>query len=123
MTPVWKDLLPYSASDFCAFENQVDAVIQDISITGKDLGFEDNDSPNVRECLDSHSQPLTDTDLIELEQRCAYDVKEEIATYGENCISKEISLKKLEQMFQNLENVKQQIMDLDPNVERSVLVC
>jgi hypothetical protein len=26
-------------------------------------------------------------------------------------------------MFRNLETVKQQIMDLDPNVERSVLVC
>jgi hypothetical protein len=30
-----------------------------ISFIGKDLGFEDVDSPNVRECLDSHSQPLT----------------------------------------------------------------
>jgi hypothetical protein len=30
--------------------------------------------------------------------------------------------KELEQMFRNLETVKQQNMDLDPNVERSMLV-
>jgi hypothetical protein len=31
-------------------------------------------------------------------------------------------MKGLEQMFRNLETVKQQIMDWDPNVERSMLV-
>jgi hypothetical protein len=31
-------------------------------------------------------------------------------------------MKELEQMFRNLETVKQQIVDLDPNVERSMLV-
>jgi hypothetical protein len=43
-----------------------------INVIGKDLGFEDVDSTNVRECLDSHSQRLTDTDLIELEQQRTY---------------------------------------------------
>jgi hypothetical protein len=42
------------------------------------LGFEDIDSPDVRELLDSHSQPLTDTKLIELEQQLTFDKKEEI---------------------------------------------
>jgi hypothetical protein len=79
-------------------------------------------SPNVRERLDSHSKPLTDTELIELEQQRTYDEKEEIASEGKGRVSKEILIKELEQMFRNLETVKQQIMDLDPNVERSVLV-
>jgi transposase-like protein len=48
--------------------------------------------------------------------------KEEIASEGEGCVSKEIFIKELEQMFRNLETVKQQIMDLDPNLERSMLV-
>jgi hypothetical protein len=48
---------------------------EEISVIGKDLGFENVDSPNVRECLDSHSQPLTDTDIIELEQRLTYNEK------------------------------------------------
>jgi hypothetical protein len=60
-----------------------DAVIEEISVIGKDLGFEDVDSPNVGECLDSHSQALTDTDLIELGEQRAYDGKEEIASEGE----------------------------------------
>jgi hypothetical protein len=50
------------------------------------------------------------------------DEKEEIASQGEGCVSKEILIKKLEQMFRNLETVTQQIIDLDPNVERSMLV-
>jgi hypothetical protein len=54
MRAVWKYLLPYGANKFCGFENRVDTVIEEISVTGKDLGFEDVDSPNVRECLDSH---------------------------------------------------------------------
>jgi hypothetical protein len=50
------------------------------------------------------------------------DEKEEIASEGEGRDSKEILIKVLEQMFRNLEAVKEQIMDLDPNVERSMLV-
>jgi hypothetical protein len=70
--------------------NQVDSVIEDISFIGKDLSSENVDSCSVRECLDFH----------------AYDEKEEIVTEGEECISKEIMLKELKQMFQNLETVK-----------------
>jgi hypothetical protein len=81
-----------------------------------DLGFKDGDSPNVRECLHSHSLPLTDMDLIELRQQHTYDEKEDIASYGDGCVSKGISIKELQQMFRNLETVKQQIMDLDQNV-------
>jgi hypothetical protein len=50
------------------------------------------------------------------------DEKEEIASEGEACVSKEILIKELEQMFRNLVTVKQQIMDLDLNVERSMPV-
>jgi hypothetical protein len=42
--------------------------------------------------------------------------KEEIASDGEGRVLKEILIKELEQMFRNLETVKQQIMDLDPYV-------
>jgi hypothetical protein len=119
MRAVWKYLLPYCANDFCVFENRVDAVTEEISVIGKDLGFEDVDSPNVRECLDSHS--LTRT-LQNWSNSVTYDEKEEIASEGEGCVSKEILIKKLEQMFRNLETVKQKITDLDPNVERSTLV-
>jgi hypothetical protein len=42
---------------------------------------------------------------------------------GEECVSREILIKELKQMFWNLEIVKQQIVDLDTNVGRSTLVC
>jgi hypothetical protein len=51
------------------------------------------------------------------------DEKEETVSEGEGCVSKEILIKELEQLFRNLETVKQQIMDLDLNLERSMLVC
>jgi hypothetical protein len=90
----------------CGFKNQLHGVIEEISILAKDLGFEDVDLPSVRECLDSHSQPLTDMDLTELEQQCTYDEKEQIAAEGEGCVSKKILIKEPEQMFRYLETVK-----------------
>jgi hypothetical protein len=65
MSAVWKYLLPNCRNGFRGFENRVDVVIEEISVIGKDLDFENVDSANVRECLDSHSQPITDTDLID----------------------------------------------------------
>jgi hypothetical protein len=73
MRAMWKYLLPYCANDFCGFENRVGAVIEEVSTIGKALGFEDVDSPAVKECLDSHSEPLTDADLIELQKQRTYD--------------------------------------------------
>jgi hypothetical protein len=55
-------------------------VIHEISIIGKDFGFEDVDSPSVKEYPDLHSQPLADMDIVELEQHHTYDEKEEIAS-------------------------------------------
>jgi hypothetical protein len=104
------------------FENRVDAIIEEISVIRKSFGFEDADSPNIRKHLNSHSQPLIDTDLTELEQQRSYDEKEEIASEEDKRVSKEILIKELQQMFRNLERVKQQITDLDQNVERSMLV-
>jgi hypothetical protein len=64
-----------------------------------------------------HSHTLT-----ELEQQRTYYEKNEITSEGDGCIPKEILIKELEQMFQNLGSIKQQIVDLDPNLERSMLV-
>jgi hypothetical protein len=36
MRAVWQYLLPYCAKNFCSFENRIDAVIEEISVTGKD---------------------------------------------------------------------------------------
>jgi hypothetical protein len=64
MKVVWEYLLPSYANDFCGSDNRVDAG-----------GFEDVDLPDVREWLDSHSQPLTDSDLVDLEQQPICDEK------------------------------------------------
>jgi hypothetical protein len=43
--------------------------------------------------------PLTDMDLIGMEQQHTYDKKGKIASEGEGCVSKEILIKELQQMF------------------------
>jgi hypothetical protein len=56
-----------------------------------DVGFGAVHSPSVRECLQSRSQSLTDTDLTEMEQRRAYEEIEEITSEGDGCVWKEHS--------------------------------
>jgi hypothetical protein len=95
---------------------EFDAVTEAIRIIREDLGFEDVDSLNVRECLYLHSQPLTGAELTDLEQQRTYKEKQQFAPEGEESVSKEIMIKELEKMFRNLETVEQQIMDLYPPV-------
>jgi hypothetical protein len=61
---------------FCGLKNRVDAVTEEIGVIAKGLGFED---------AVSHSQPLIDTDLIELEQQHTYK-KEEIVSEAEGYV-------------------------------------
>jgi hypothetical protein len=44
---MWEYLLPYHANDFWGFENQVDAVTEDIGVIEKRLGFEGIHAPSV----------------------------------------------------------------------------
>jgi hypothetical protein len=79
MRAVGKYLLPCCANNFYDFRNRFYDVIEEISVIWKDLGFEDVDLLSVKECLDLHSQPLTNMGIIELEQHHTYE-KEEIAS-------------------------------------------
>lgn len=80
---------------FCLTAKIELTLIEEISAIGKDLGFEDVYLPNARECLNSHSQPLTDMDLVELEQQHTCNEKEEISYEGKGCDSKEILIQEL----------------------------
>lgn len=98
MRAVWKYLMPYYANDFCGFNNWVDTVVKEISIIGINLGFEDVDSPSVRECLDSHSQVLSDGPY-RIGATVYLCEKEEIVFEGEGCVLKEILMKELSKCF------------------------
>lgn len=49
-------------------------------------------------------------------------MKMNMGTEGEECVSKEIWLKELKQMFWKLETLKKYVINLDPNVKRNMLV-
>ena len=116
----WKKLLPECTIDFPGFETPVKNVIEEIALIGKDLGFENVDEENIQELLNSHSADMDDVSLIELEQQQALQEK-----YEDDCeeVVKEITIKELEDLFQDMEKVKRRLMDIDPDVNRSMKVC
>ncbi len=71
------------------------------------------------ELLDSHSNELGDDDLIEIEHQIAYDEKENQETQH---IAKHITVKELDEFFRDIESAKQKLMDMDPNLQRSMMV-
>ena len=120
MNGCWKKLLPECTIDFPGFKTPVKNVIEEIALIGKDLGFENVDEENIQELLNSHSADMDDVSLIELEQQQALQEK-----YEDDCeeVVKEITIKELEDLFQDMEKVKRRLMDIDPDVNRSMKVC
>ncbi|CAM1327229.1 Uncharacterised protein at_DN1968 [Pycnogonum litorale] len=70
MRSVWKKIIPHCANDFQGFETEI---IQQITDLGGQLGFREIDNQSVRELLQSHDEELTNEDLVEMEQRRAYE--------------------------------------------------
>ncbi|CAB3249245.1 unnamed protein product [Arctia plantaginis] len=93
-------------TDIVHFANR----LPDIAVTADDID----------DLLCSHSQELTDEDLIELEAQVQKEAIEsqEIASFISNS-EKELTLKKLSVAFANLENAMKIFEENDPNFERS----
>ena len=77
------------------------------------------DEENIQELLNSFSADIDDVSLIELGQQQA------LQEMDDNCeeVVKEITIKELEDLFQDMEKVKRRLMDIDPDVNRSMKVC
>jgi hypothetical protein len=84
---------------------------------GRELGFDGLENDDVRELLNSHSEELIDDDLLLLDQQKAFEEAENNAEERDN-----VQVKEFEDIFQAVEVVKQQIMDADPNFDRSMQI-
>ncbi|XP_043835158.1 tigger transposable element-derived protein 1-like [Dromiciops gliroides] len=123
MREVWKYILPHCAnSSFEGFLSQKQAVIEEITNTGKQLGFDELESDNVLELLESHSEELTTDDFLHLEQQRVFEDIDDDTEEANNVQMKEFTLKEFEDIFQALEVVKQKIMDADPDVDRRMQI-
>ncbi|XP_023223840.1 tigger transposable element-derived protein 1-like isoform X1 [Centruroides sculpturatus] len=120
MRAVWKKLLPECANDLQFFQNPVNSTIDEIIAICEDLGFGGVNAEDVKELFDSNSKDLHD-DGLEIEQLCAYEDNKQIKS--EDVVPKEITIKELDGIFHSLELLKQQVMDMDPDVNRSMHVC
>jgi hypothetical protein len=66
MRGVWKCILPHCANS-SAFEKE--SAVEEVTNTGGELGFPGLENIDVWELHDSHSEELTDDDLILLDNK------------------------------------------------------
>ncbi|XP_063152245.1 uncharacterized protein LOC134492057 isoform X1 [Candoia aspera] len=96
MRGVWKHILPRCANGSDFEEN---TVIEEITNTGRKLGFDELENDDVRELLNSHLEELTDDDLLLLDQQRAFEEMDNDAEERDNMQVKEFTLKEFEGTF------------------------
>lgn len=126
MRAVWKHIIPHCANNFVGFQTNFAQVTNNIVQIGKELGFEELDSDNVIECIDSNTKELDNESLINIEEQRAYE-EEELNMSDEaelnEAPTKEITHQQLAKIIRQIETLSVEIMDVDPNVERSTKIC
>jgi hypothetical protein len=65
---------------------------------------------------------LTDDDLLLLDEQRAFEEADNDAEEGDNVQVKEVTLKESEDFFRAIEIVKNNIIDADPNLDRSMQI-
>ncbi|XP_065436021.1 tigger transposable element-derived protein 1-like isoform X2 [Chrysemys picta bellii] len=117
---VWKKLCPDFVSDFQGFTDTVE-VTNTVVEMGKELNL-DIAPGDVDELLASHSEELTNEDLIEWEQQKVAEEEEDAPTVEETPPHKVLTIKVLAEAFQHLEAAMSTFEVHDPSVERSASV-
>ena len=125
MRAVWQHIIPHCANDFVGFQTNFEEVTNNIVEIGKELGFKELDSDNVIECINSNTKELDNESLLNIEEQRAYE-EEEINLSDDAEIneipSKVITHEQLAKILRQVETLSEEIMDIDPNVERSIKV-
>ncbi|XP_066467614.1 tigger transposable element-derived protein 1 [Tiliqua scincoides] len=114
---VWKKLIPSFMYNFEGFGETVEAVISDVVDMAKQLELQ-VETEDVRELLKSHDQPLTDEDLLQIdEQRRLFNEEESQAE--DMAQPRELTTKELEEGIAKVEDAIAFWEKVDPNFERS----
>uniref|UniRef100_A0A5S6QBZ1 Tigger transposable element-derived protein 1 n=1 Tax=Trichuris muris TaxID=70415 RepID=A0A5S6QBZ1_TRIMR len=100
----------------------VQTVVEEIAELGaKKLGFEDLDAANVQEMLASHTEELSNDDLLNLEQQNASEEAQDEELLDNN-ETDELPLKGLEEILSMVETLKEKVIDIDSNIHCSMQV-
>jgi hypothetical protein len=96
-------------------------LIEEKTSIGRKLRFHELGNGDVRKLLSSHSEELTDDDLF-LDQQRAFEEADNEAEGRDDVQVKDLILKELEDIFRAVEFLKQNIMDADRNLDRSMQI-
>ena len=124
MNGVWRKIWPSVVNDFTGFSPMPD-IHKDITSLARRAGFEEVDDDDVAELLDSHSEELTNEDLMERERQRTLakdDDDEEDGAAGAPASDTTFSVPVLSKLVGAFETALDMAMDLDPNVERSATI-
>ena len=123
---VWKHIIPHCANNFEGFQHEIvqneivqNEIVQEINDIGLNLGFEELDNGSIQELLQSHDAEQTNEDLDEVEQQRAF---EEPGDNEETQVTREFTVKELDEYFRLLENANDYLMTVDPDCERAINV-
>lgn len=114
MNGCWRKIWPEVVHDFKGFD--VQAVRGDIVKLSHTAGFTDVDEQDVQELLDSHDQPLSVEDLLQMQEQRALAEDEEEEEEDE---SRGLTLAKLREVLNGVDTLMGILQDADPNTARS----
>ena len=112
MNAVWKKVWPECVHNFTGFAD-VPLITSQIVDLAQEAGFEEVDEEDVDDLLESHAEPFSNEDLMELEQQWALEEEEE--EYAVTPSSKHLTMK----ILSSFENAIEFVIEQDPNLERS----
>ena len=118
MRGVWQNILPHCSNYFPGSEVYISAVSEEIVELGKDLGFEH--ATNVFQCIESLSNDTDNETFMELESQ-VYE-KDEDFEDTDVPTTKEFLIDELSTFIQKIEDASGFLMNVDPNLERSIKV-
>ena len=114
MNAVWKKVWPECVHNFTGFAD-VPLITSQIVDLAQEAGFEEVDEEDVDDLLESHAEPLSNEDLMELEQQWALEEEEDAVTPS----SEHLTMKNLSQILSSFESAIEFVIEQDPNLERS----
>ncbi|CAM2103909.1 unnamed protein product [Caretta caretta] len=121
LNTVWRELCPDIVSDFQGFTYTVEEVTKAVVELGKEFNL-NVALEDVDELLASHSEELTNEDLIALEQQKGAEEEEDAPTVEETPPRKVLTTKVLAEAFQRMEAAVSLFEEHDANIERRASV-
>ena len=90
---------------------------------GQQLGFEDLDSDNVIECIQSCTNELDNETLLNIEEQRAYEDENGNSDHDDCAVPEDnLTAEQLSKIIGMVEKVADYIKEVDPNVERSTTI-